>query len=442
MFSDMLASLSCLSELHEIGLAIGPNMERHELHQHILTHLRRVIGAQGAYLLLYHPFQQQFFLGAIQGEEISSTLLTATLHNVNVEQLAIRSPGEGPITIQVGTQHLLLIPLNWHGTLFGMVILALSDKNKLSYERNLLLAYLGCGAALLLHKYDWSIAQHQASINQERSRIARDIHDGPAQHMAHALHKLELIQHSLEKENIQFAILEAKRTYNILQTSLQELRHSLTSLLPVQLEQQEFVSAVQDLLHEYATHDPNVEITSNIEDLHLLPSNLEVPIFRFIQESLHNIRKHAHATRMTLQVSILTGLLLVEISDNGIGFQPKFVINQPIEESTTDSAIHIGLRTMRERIQEVGGSWEVQSYPGKGTTVKARFPLTNPNARLTNRERDVLRFIVEGLSNRDIAQQLMISLETVKTHVHHIMQKMQVKDRTQAAVLATKQGWL
>ncbi len=97
---------------------------------------------------------------------------------------------------------------------------------------------------------------------------------------------------------------------------------------------------------------------------------------------------------------------------------------------------------MRERIQEAGGNLEIESNLDKGTSIKARFTLVNSAQFLTAREHEVLRLIIAGLTNRAIAQKLSISLETVKSHVHHIMQKMQVKDRTQAAVLATRQGWL
>lgn len=76
-----------------------------------------------------------------------------------------------------------------------------------------------------------------------------------------------------------------------------------------------------------------------------------------------------------------------------------------------------------------------QNMVGGGSQVTA--PVT-----LTRRERDVLRLIVEGMTNRAIAEQLSISNDTVKSHIRHIIQKLQVKDRTQAAVIATRQGWL
>lgn len=59
---------------------------------------------------------------------------------------------------------------------------------------------------------------------------------------------------------------------------------------------------------------------------------------------------------------------------------------------------------------------------------------------LSQRELDVLRLVVEGLSNQEIADRLILSVETVKTHMRHIMEKMAVSDRTQAAVKAMREG--
>ncbi len=281
--------------------------------------------------------------------------------------------------------------------------------------------------------------QLQKAIDEERSRIARDIHDGAAQHIAHVLHKLEFIQRIWEKQP-EVALQEIERTRALVQESLHDLRHDITSLVPAQLEEQGFAAALQSLLEEYRQNEPALSINYKGIDTQSLPLTLEAPIFRIIQEALHNIHKHAQANHVDIDIHILAGLLLVEVSDNGAGFdETKFPRGS---QTRTGIMPHMGLHSMRKRVQQAGGKWEIVSKPGRGTTVKALFPLVSPMTVLTPREREVLHLLVEGLTNREIATRLSVSIETVKSHVHHIMQKMHVSDRTSLAVKATQQRWL
>jgi signal transduction histidine kinase len=279
--------------------------------------------------------------------------------------------------------------------------------------------------------------QLQAALDQERNRIAQNIHDSIAQQFADVLHRLEFIQRILDKQP-DVAQLEISRLSDILKEGLHELRYTISALIPPQLEQMGFETALRLLLDEYRRTEPTLQIVYEGEATALLPPSLEAPAYRFIQEALQNIRKHAQATRATVRIRVLAGLLVIEISDNGRGFDLSQVMNR----QDTGTGYSIGLRIMRNRIQQAGGSWEIQSKRGVGTTVKARFRLATHPAALTNREREVLRLIAEGLTNRAIAEKLSVSTETIKSHVHHIMQKMHVNDRTQAAVLAARQQWL
>jgi DNA-binding NarL/FixJ family response regulator len=136
---------------------------------------------------------------------------------------------------------------------------------------------------------------------------------------------------------------------------------------------------------------------------------------------------------VVISIRVLSSMLVAQVKDNGVGFSAKRVLS---------SLPTFGLRTMRERIQQAGGYLEIASRPGEGTRLKATFSLATPAMILTKREREVLRLLVEGSTNRAIAEALSVSIETVKSHVHHIMQKMHAKDRTQAAVIATRQRWL
>ena len=103
------------------------------------------------------------------------------------------------------------------------------------------------------------------------------------------------------------------------------------------------------------------------------------------------------------------------------------------------------LQTIRKIVE--GGSFLNQELMTKSLQQLAarREPLQREHApfeRLTPREEEVLKVLAQGLSNKEIAAQLVVSVATVKTHVEHIIQKLHVSDRTQAAVKAVRQGLL
>jgi signal transduction histidine kinase/DNA-binding CsgD family transcriptional regulator len=278
---------------------------------------------------------------------------------------------------------------------------------------------------------DAPAASLAAAIEQERARIARDIHDGVVQQLAAVLQRLELVRRALESrpDAARQPLDEATLLIN---ESLTELRHAIISPIPLQLEDQSLTAALRRMAQETMRVEPSLHVEVESSELCPLPVALEAVVYRLAQESLANTRKHAQATRVIIRLRLVNRLLVVEISDNGQGFAA---------EATDQAGEHLGLRIMRSRVQQAGGMWEAQSWPGVGTTIKARFPLAIPlpAAALTNREREVLRLLMQGLTNRAIAEKLSVSAETVKSHLHHIMQKMQVHDRTQAAVTAALQ---
>lgn len=281
-------------------------------------------------------------------------------------------------------------------------------------------------------------------IDKERERIARDIHDGPSQQIAAVLHKLEYIQRIMVRQP-QEALREIGLARQTLDEGLRDLRQCITTLIPTPLQNQSLAEA----LHSFIQDDGHLHVVVESGGLTLVPPALEVPIYHLVQEGLNNVRKHAQAQQVVVSLRVSSGLLLVEIRDDGKGFNSKTLLSRFPGETEQ----RLGLRAMRDRVQEAGGTLEISSNPRGGTTVRARFPLATPKVPtrptapttiipLTNRERDVLRLLIDGQTNRAIAEQLSVSTETIKSHVHHIMQKMNAKDRTHAAVLATKQHWV
>ena len=66
----------------------------------------------------------------------------------------------------------------------------------------------------------------------------------------------------------------------------------------------------------------------------------------------------------------------------------------------------------------------------------------SPQANLTDREEEVLRLVAQGLSNAEIATELVLGLETVKTHVRNVLAKLGVRDRVQAVITAYESGFI
>ncbi len=281
----------------------------------------------------------------------------------------------------------------------------------------------------------------RTAIERERSRIARDLHDGAAQGIVHAIHKLELAQRAWETQP-QLAFSEIERARDTLLESLDALRHDISALLPAPLEQRNFVESVRALLADFKQQEPTITLRSEGIQTEYLPAPLEAPLYRFLQEALHNVRKHASARHISVQIQSSPDLLVAQVSDDGVGFVVDKVRGTGHYAVKKGTVSHLGLRSMQERIEQVGGTLEIVSQPRVGTTLTARFSLAPSPSALTSREREVLRLLAQGATNRAIADALSVSTETVKSHVHHIMQKLQVKDRTQAAVLAARKQWV
>ncbi|HLJ36485.1 MAG TPA: histidine kinase, partial [Ktedonobacteraceae bacterium] len=128
-------------------------------------------------------------------------------------------------------------------------------------------------------------AQFDAVIDRERERIARDIHDGPAQQIASVLHRLEYIQRILLKRP-QEALREIGQARQNLNEGLRDLRQCITTMIPAQLQQQ----SLSEALYALTQDNGHLHIIVEASNLISVPSALEVPIYRFVQEALNNVR--------------------------------------------------------------------------------------------------------------------------------------------------------
>jgi signal transduction histidine kinase len=112
-----------------------------------------------------------------------------------------------------------------------------------------------------------------------------------------------------------------------------------------------------------------IALDLNAEGLaHRLPSDLEIALFRITQEAITNVIRHANASQVSVQIADQAGNLTLQVTDNGCGFDPQFTrAGDGIDRA-------FGLRGMRERCDLLGGSFDLLTVPGQGTTITVRVP--------------------------------------------------------------------
>jgi two-component system sensor histidine kinase DegS len=203
---------------------------------------------------------------------------------------------------------------------------------------------------------------------EERKRVAREIHDGPAQSLANIVMRAEFCLKLME---VNPAMLreELYSLMDLVRRSLQDVRKIIFDLRPMSLDDLGLVPALKRYVEQYINdHGIYVEIIV-VGKEYELPSPLVVAVFRVIQESMTNIRKYAKATEVLIKIEFLKNRINVVVRDNGCGFDVEKVMAEK-------SGIAFGLIGMRERIQLLRGKFEVKSSPGQGTEVILSVPTT------------------------------------------------------------------
>ena len=216
----------------------------------------------------------------------------------------------------------------------------------------------------------WELVARIATIKaqeEERSRLAREVHDGPAQVLANAILGLELCEQIARRAPEQL-IDEIARLKGMVREGLVEVRRFIFDLRPSGLAERGLLATLQRYVAEYRTFF-RLDVALHFPaDVPPLTQEQQIAIFRIIQESLQNIQKHARASQIIVGLELDDSSLVATIRDDGRGFLPR-----QIEVTTLSGA---GLRGMGERAAAIGGELQVESQPGEGTTIRLVLPLT------------------------------------------------------------------
>ncbi len=264
-----------------------------------------------------------------------------------------------------GAQSALGLPMLGEDGLTGVIVLGRAEPHAFEGARLSLLALLASQATLAVRNARAYLYSEELAIGEERSRIAREIHDGVAQSLAFCALKLDVAERQVraDPERAEEEIQVAK---TILREQIREVRRSIFALRPIDLERYGLLETVRRYVSDFGEQN-NLRTHLNVHGEVTLSPGDEAVVFRILQESLNNVAKHARARELWVDLTGGPSVQLM-VRDDGLGFDLEQVSGR------VSSAGGLGLAQMRERVESRGGHYSVLSEPGRGTLVEASLP--------------------------------------------------------------------
>jgi two-component system sensor histidine kinase DegS len=205
---------------------------------------------------------------------------------------------------------------------------------------------------------------------EERKRIAREIHDGPAQSLANIVLRTEIAERMLIKQEFVMVQEELVDLKGQVRSGLEEIRKIIFNLRPMALDDLGLVPTLRKFTQDFEEKTKIHTVFELIGKETRMPSAMEAAIFRLVQEAFTNALKHASASHVMLEINYQPQHISLVIQDNGVGFNSDL-----IEQDATRNA-HFGLVGMRERIELIEGRMDIDSNPDIGTKIIIDIPTT------------------------------------------------------------------
>jgi signal transduction histidine kinase/ligand-binding sensor domain-containing protein len=203
-------------------------------------------------------------------------------------------------------------------------------------------------------------------VLEERTRLAREIHDTLAQGFVGISSQLDAVAMTMPNDNSrsrQFLDLARKMARH----SLTEARRSVLDLRASALEGRDLAAALNSGAQMWIAGS-GVQVEVDVSGVHSsLPEDMEQHLLRIAQEAVTNVLKHAGARKIWVKLHMEARKLYLRIADDGHGFEQQ--------DAFSSLGGHFGLIGMRERAERLGGELHLASHPGEGTQVEVMVPL-------------------------------------------------------------------
>lgn len=203
----------------------------------------------------------------------------------------------------------------------------------------------------------------------ERQRIAADFHDGPLQDCIGLVMRLDLARKRLERDPSQ-APRELEELHQLAQSRVQEMRAFLRNIRPLEVERTGLVVALEQTVRDFQKNSPIVASFRHTGQADGIPTEKSHEVVQLVREALHNVQKHAQATRAAVTLAQSQDWLELSVEDNGRGL--SFSGSFDLEELET---LGLGPKSIMRRVRSLGGDLVLDSRPGRGTRLRLRVPV-------------------------------------------------------------------
>lgn len=264
---------------------------------------------------------------------------------------------------QFGNLSLVLAPIRAEAWVLGIIGLARPRRQVYRIEEISLLSSIADQIGVVVKVDHLRKRAERAALLEERQRLARDLHDSVAQALYSVLLLADASREHAEAGDLSQTRDHVKELGGIAHQALREMRLLIYELRPQTLEREGLVGALRGRLKAVENRG-GIQTQLVVEGDLAIPVAMEIDLYRFTQEALNNILRHSEATRVSLRLNAQDGRICVEIEDNGIGFE--------LELASREEGI--GLSSMHERAERMGGTLEIASRLGQGTRIRLCLP--------------------------------------------------------------------
>jgi signal transduction histidine kinase len=279
--------------------------------------------------------------------------------------------------VENGFLSVAVIPICYGERILGAIHLADETENKVSFKA---LEFIESMAPLIgeaIHRFNLEeelresesrlrlLSSQLLTVQEaERKRIAREIHDGIGQYLTAIKFRVENTLQQMDKGKTKTIIKPLKDIIPIIQESIEEARRIQMDLRPSILDDLGILATIGWFTREFQKVYSHIRIERETDlTENEVPGSLKIALFRVMQEAMNNIAKHSKGNAVHLSLRKMEDRIELKIEDNGMGFDLE------------NYRKGLGLTSMRERIDLSGGSFWIESTIGKGTTIKAYWPI-------------------------------------------------------------------